>query len=439
MYSYITVLSNWLEGYEKYSKKYSKENISKSTYPDVFYLLKQDELSIGLEKAQKLIEKIDSEYGMLLSNNKIIKINTFPDTEIFKNMRNGKGYFINQNFISVHSLEIYEDHKWKSISIEDANALAYKLSFGLKDYKDLSPRSLSFLPVASACQAKCKFCFSESSISTEQEKKVKDFEELEFWCKKAKEKGAQRFVITGGGEPGIMKFEEIVNILNISNKYFDNNTMISNGLFLSKKEKAEIKSKLNMLKSSGLNVLSLSYHHFDPLINKEIMGIDTKIEQIFDAHAELDSELSPLLRLVCVLQETGIHDKDSLESYLKFAINNKVKQICFKELYVASTHESLYSNTSENSYCKENQIGLDVIHTLITENYKNEKIAELPWGSPIYRIYMNNKSIDVAMYTEPSLGWERKNGIARSWNYMADKKCYASLEDMNSILKMDKE
>lgn len=68
MYSYITVLSNWLEGYEKYSKKYSKKNITKSTYPDVFYLLKQDQLAIGIEKAQKLLKKIDSEYGKITVN-----------------------------------------------------------------------------------------------------------------------------------------------------------------------------------------------------------------------------------------------------------------------------------------------------------------------------------------------------------------------------------
>lgn len=435
MYSYITVLSNWLEGYEKYTKRYSKVNLSRSTYPDHFYLLKQEELLIGVNKAKNLLEKINNEHGMLISNNKIVKINTNPSVEVFKNIKNGKGWFINENFIDVDSVEIYENEQWKAVSIEDLNALSYKLSFYMMDYKELTPRSLSFLPVASACQAKCKFCFSESSISLEQEKKVEDFKELEFWCQKAKKQGCERFVITGGGEPGIMKFDEIIKILNISKRYFSKNIMISNGLFLSKKKDEEIKQRLIDLKSNGLDVLSLSYHHYDPLKNKEIMGIDTKIENIFNVKNEIKESI-PLLRLVCVLQKSGIHNENSLDSYLRFAIRNKIKQICFKELYVASTHESLYSKTKENIYCEENQVRLDIIQSIITKNYKFEKIAELPWGSPVLRVYIEDEILDIALYTEPSIGWERTVGIARSWNYMADKKCYASLEDINSVLTL---
>ena len=40
----------------------------------------------------------------------------------------------------------------------------------------------------------------------------------------------------------------------------------------------------------------------------------------------------------------------------------------------------------------------------------------------------------IAAYTEPSLYWERVNGIARSWNVMADGKCFVSLEDRSSAL-----
>ena len=57
-YNYITVLSNWLLGYDKYSGLYKKTNIKNSTYPNDFYLLKDFELEIGLNKAKKLLDKL---------------------------------------------------------------------------------------------------------------------------------------------------------------------------------------------------------------------------------------------------------------------------------------------------------------------------------------------------------------------------------------------
>ena len=38
----------------------------------------------------------------------------------------------------------------------------------------------------------------------------------------------------------------------------------------------------------------------------------------------------------------------------------------------------------------------------------------------------------IAAYTEPSLFWERSQGIARSWNVLADNRCFVSLEDRES-------
>lgn len=435
MYSYITVLSNWMLGFDKYNRVYSKKNLQESSFPDKFYLLKQDEINIGLDKAHKLIEKINKKHNLIYSENRIIKINTLPITQVYKNTKNGKGWFINENHIPVESLEILNGKVWESISIENLTALSYKISFDLKRFEELIPRTLSFLPIASACQAKCKFCFSESSISVEQEKRISDFVDLEKWCKKAKEVGAQRFVITGGGDPGVLRYEEILKILNISSLYFSKNVMITNGIFLSRLKENEIIKKMKELKSQGLSVLSLSYHHFDPEINKNIMGVDTKIEKILTAIQSLNKKDIPEIRLVCVLQKGGIENKETLVNYFKFAAKYNINQICLKELYVASTYESLYSKSQENDYCVKSQVFLsDIQKALLTLDA--EKVSELPWGSPVYKINMDGKGILVSNYTEPSTGWERKNGIARSWNYMADKKCYASLEDVNSIINL---
>lgn len=432
MYSYITVMSNWLLGYDRYKKIYSKNLLEKSTYKDVFYLLKQDELQIGINKANNLINKINHENGQILSKNKIIKINTFVgEEEINKNTRNGLGWYINRNFINVESVQIYKNDKWIDISVEDLTALSFDLEYkNFKKYSELFPRTLSFLPVARACQARCRFCFSESSISNEQIKKIADFKDLSYWCKKASNSGAERFVITGGGEPTVLGLGEIFKILKVSKKYFDKNVLITNGIFLNENTDNSIK----MLKENGLSVLALSCHHYKKEINKNIMGIDTGVHGVIKNISKIDYKNKPKLRLICVLQKSGINNYSEIESYIKFALDNNISQICFKELYVASTKESLYSNTSENKYCEESQVSLKEVIDY-AEKKGLDKVSELPWGSPIYREYSGGKVVDIAAYTEPSVGWELFNGIARSWNYMSDNKCYASLEDNKSVLE----
>ena len=427
-YSYITVLSNWILGYDRYTKIYSKHLLKKSTFKDVFYLLKENELEIGLNKASSLLKRINKDQGKIVSNDHIIKINTIIEDDVFKNTKNGLGWYVNRNFILVDSVQIFDGINWIDISIEDISAKSFLIEYkNISSYKELAPRSLSFLPVAQACQAKCKFCFSESSISTEQIKKIEDFTHLDYWCSQAKNKGADRFVITGGGEPSIIGIDNIVKILDISTSFFDKNVLITNGMFLLKDTSAGI----DKLHKSKLSVLAISCHHYDNTINQNIMGIDTGVHDLLKNIKDIKNK--PLLRLVCVLQNCGIHDQSEIDNYIDFALENNITQICFKELYVSSTTESMYSKSFENIYCKDNQIPLKII--LDYAKSKNLiKTSELPWGCPIFRLTRGDKNIDIAAYTEPSVGWERFHGIARSWNYMADNHCYSTLEDLNSKL-----
>lgn len=423
--SYITVLSNWLLGYDKYKNCYSKELIKESTYPDVFYLLKENELDIGVKKAKKLLKKINNKD--ILNPDRIIKINTIIDSNVFfKNERNGLGWYIKRNYIFVDSVEIYNGKYFVKINIEDLNALSYKLkNKKFYEYKDLKPLTLSFLPVGYACQASCSFCFSKTSISKEKIKTLKEFKSLENWFEKSKKYGVKRFVITGGGEPSLIGFENIKKIIEKSKKYFDKKILITNGLFLEK----DTDRKLYELKLSGLDVLAISHHHYNNKKNSELMGIKENID-IIKKLKNRNVKDSPLLRLVCVLQKKAIDSEEEFEKYINFAFDNNIDQICFKELYISSTTESKYSESNENLYAIKNQVKLSLLNDFLMKNSK--LINKLPWGSPVYRYEKNNNFIDIAVYTEPSVGWEKLNGIARSWNLMNDEKCYSSLEDINS-------
>lgn len=425
MFSYVTVLSNWLLGYNRYQNIYSKQSIALSTFPNEFYLLKDDELHIGVKKASALLSKVDVTGDMLIR-----VVADVDETMVNKNVRNGLGWVIADHKIGVENVYVYADGEWVKSTVEDVTAQAYLLqNKALKQYGELKPLTLSFLPIAMACQASCLFCFSGSSISSEKKKRIKDFKHLEYWCDTASKAGAERFVITGGGEPTIMPFVELIECLQLSSKFFNKNVIISNGLFLSKLPEEEIVERLQQLKQAGLSVLSLSYHHYDPVTNKKIMGLDTGAEKILKVYSECDKDTVPKIRIVCVLQKTGVEDASGFQNFIDLALKYNVDQLCFKELYVASTFESLYSKAKENIYSRDHQVSLT---TLI--NFCDTKalpvVKELPWGSPIYRFTgKGGKHVDIAAYTEPSVGWERSNGIARSWNYMADEKCYASLED----------
>lgn len=423
-YSYITVLSNWLVGYDKYQKIYSKQQLKQSTYPNQFYLLKDKELDIGLSKASKLLDKIK------IKNNKIIRIETSTDNAK-KNLRNNRGWVINQNYINVDKVFIKND-SWEQVSIEDLTALAFKLDHSsLHSYQDLIPRTLSILPIAQACQAKCKFCFSESSISLEKEKRFTNISLVKDICLKAKEKGATRFVITGGGEPGLLNFDNLIQLIKQASLVFNKVVMITNGLFLS--SSPLILEKLNELANNGLTTLCISRRSANDSNNKEIMGIDTQSEKILSCIHNNNINLNT--RLICVLQKGGVEDSESLSKYLDYATSFDVKEICFKELYVSSVSESLYNSAKENIYSLENQVSLkEVINFLENNNFKI--IERLPWGAPVYQGTWKDKQLTIAAYTEPSVGWERSNKICRSWNIMADNKVYASLEDLDSEIKL---
>lgn len=309
---------------------------------------------------------------------------------------------------------------------EDITALAYKLK-KQNDWKKLTPRTLSFLPVARACQASCKFCFSEASLSKDQKKRIKDFDDLEYWCKRAADSGAERFVITGGGEPTIIGHDEIRKALNISSQYFSKNVLVTNGMHISDLEPPEIKEKLKELHNAGLSIFAISYHHYEQEENTNIMGVDTKAERVMEAAAGISD--IPTLRLMCVIQKGGVDSEERVTNYLDFASSNKIKQVCFKELYVASSLESEYANTPANLYSRANQIKLEPVSNYCRDN-GFKQVGQLPWGCPIY--YDASRDIQIIAFSDPSVGWEKNNKLSRSWNYTADKKCYASLEDTTS-------
>ena len=352
-------------------------------------------------------------------------------------VRHPKGQYINQDWINIKSVAILRNgaEAFERLSIEDCVAKSFQVNkASLIPYSELVPRSVSILPIAKGCQAKCPFCFSKGSVSNDIAQANLSPEYIDQVLLSAKARGAQRAVITGGGEPTMLPFPKLLALVRQCS-VFDNVCLITNGYSLAQLDETERIAALCSLDAAGLTVLSVSRHAVSDEDNARIMYLDTKSSVVAKSWTASHSAgmLRRLTRMrwVCVLQRGGVDSQTSLSAYLDFVADSGVPEICFKELYVSTSAESLYHDAASNKWALENQVPLSLVISFC-DNNGFSKISELPWGAPVFEGLWRGKSIRIAAYTEPSVFWERSHGLCRSWNVMADKSVLASLEDKNS-------
>ena len=445
---HVIPLSNFAKGFDKYSRRYSKEQAgltSRARHPDSFFLLHHDELAIGFHKASELVSRFalagDTPVVLATSRSKL-------DASLLRQSAHHLGLKVLQPFIPVDSVALIsqsQSHASETgfqlspITVEEATARSLQLQDAhFKPYHALAPRSISLLPVATGCQAKCAFCFSHSSISHDQRQRSLSPSHIRTLLAAAKQRGAERAVITGGGEPGLLPPHKLLEMISLCAAHYPRRvTLITNGYFLSSLEEPERVQALRSLWDAGLSVLSVSRHGLDEENNAQIMKLRTRADEL--AHTVKNtSEHSLRLRWVCVLQRGGVQDVSTLEKYLDWVVSTGASEICFKELYVSTSHESVYHSSAYNQWSLENQVSLSLIHDF-AHAHGFAQVDALPWGSPIFDGKWRGHPLKIAAYTEPSVFWERTYGLARSWNVLADGIVYASLEDKQSQLEINDE
>lgn len=431
-YTTYQTLSNWLRGYDRYTGVYSKENIPLSTYPDRFFLFSGNQRhSAGIAKAERLIQKLG------IPGDRTVVITTIlPEEEVFPNNHTGTGI----GSMSMKPGIPLEKCGWLETNgsvtwtdPEEITAEAFALATkdtSFKPWKDCLPRTFSVLPISRACQAKCKFCFSKASVSNENRNSEIDLSIIRKWARHAASKGATRSVITGGGEPTLLKPETLREIIRILAGETGKTNLITNGAIYSRMSPEEREDTLGQLHACGLDTLVISRHGQTEEDNSLIMGIPTNSWKVMLSA----SKAAPGMRrrYICVIQKGGVDSPAKVRAYIKEATSHGVSEVCFKELYVSALKENKWGANPENDYSRIHRIPLSMImETLEKTGFQKE--AELPWGSPVYtKTTEAAPTLRVAAYTEPSVGWERSNGIVRSWNLLSDNTCLASLEDSES-------
>lgn len=430
---HVTVLSNFAKGYDKYARRYSKASLPQSTFPDQFFLLWITELQAGVRKAGGLLQRLG------IAGDRLIALQTqVPAAELRDNTRTGIGRYVERGWITLTGVAWVDAQGGHHVtSIEEVMAESLSLmQEGLDDFAALTPRSFSVLPVARGCQASCPFCFSDASASAEQDQARLDLSKVARYAEVSAAQGAERFVITGGGEPGLVRHELLLKLIRAGCSSLPKAVLITNGHHLARRE-ADLRAQmLAEYADAGLNVLSISRHHHDDAASTRLMSLETDVAAVAETWRVGRHDWPKLhLRLICVLQQGGVEDLATMEAYVDWASAIGARELCFKELYVSTSIESVYHRHAANTWSHEHQVPLALVLDFAAKHGFAE-VARLPWGAPIFRGEWRGASMQIAAYTEPSLLWERTHGIARSWNLMADGRCLVSLEDRHSEINL---
>jgi cyclic pyranopterin phosphate synthase len=269
----------------------------------------------------------------------------------------------------------------------------------------------SVLPVGRACNLHCPFCFSRSSISSLRLEHA-DWRSLDVqrYYQFAREHGATRLVITGGGEP-LLRPSDVVHLVQLGSQYFDEIACFTNGTYLTQDLSAE-------LRDAGLSYLCYSRHHDDDARCRELMGDGTpSLDHFFRAAKGLK------VRATCVMAQGYIDSRERVWDYIDGLAKYGVDEFTFKHTYVAYKR-SVFGDSQENHWAARHQVEFDPFADV------GEVAGELPWGPVIKRV----AGYQVCYYYEPRPDWEKEQQLCRSVNLLSNGEVYASLEDASSRL-----
>ncbi|MBI2372364.1 MAG: radical SAM protein [Deltaproteobacteria bacterium] len=280
----------------------------------------------------------------------------------------------------------------------------------------------SVLPVARACNLRCPFCFSRSSISALERTQISELELDEYFAF-ARERGASRLVVTGGGEP-LLRPELVLEIVEAGRAWFDEIACFTNGTFLTAR-------LADALAERGLTYLCWSRHHDEDVQNKRLMGADAPaLDDFLTRAARLP------VRATCVMTSGAIETKVDALRYAEALRAARARtwagdgpprlELTFKHTYV-SYPGSLFGGSAANEWSRAHRVAIDPFEG----DPECPVVAELPWGPKIRDV----AGLRTCFYYEPTPLWEKDHRICRSANLMADGRVFASLEDAQSELK----
>jgi pyruvate-formate lyase-activating enzyme len=269
----------------------------------------------------------------------------------------------------------------------------------------------SVLPVRMACNLRCPFCFSKSSISS-LKFEAANWEDMdvENYYGFSRDRGATRLVITGGGEP-LLRPSDCVSLIRRGRKFFDEVALFTNGSRLTG-------ALSRQLADAGLSYFCYSRHHHADDRCRQLMGDGAPSLAAF-----VEAAAGIKIRATCVMTRGWIDSQNAVDQYISALSAYGICEFTFKHTYVAY-ERSVFADSPANAWSRAHQIQRDPFAG------RGEIVARLPWGPRIRKL----DSHQVCYYFEPTPDWELENRLCRSVNLLSDGTVYASLENQQSRL-----
>lgn len=243
-------------------------------------------------------------------------------------------------------------------------------SKGFLEGKELA-KNVSFTPyIFNGCSADCKFC---SEKLERKNGKKNDFALCEEYFEKLSEilnmlQDNEIFLSISGMEP-LESIEFLNKVLKEFQKFEKNGGKICEKVVYSNLSAGtdNLEEIIQLIKTHNIARIETSRHHYNDAKNNNIMRFKNK-RIIFNKTYEKiirDLQKEVLIKLVCVLQNTGINNYPEVKKYLGWASGIGIKNVVFRELSIFD--ESIIKN--ENSdYIKDNRVPLINILKMINED-----------------------------------------------------------------------
>jgi sulfatase maturation enzyme AslB (radical SAM superfamily) len=289
-------------------------------------------------------------------------------------------------------------------------------------------QSVSIVPESVGCNGRCKYCIAAMTPHLNQGKRI-NLNRLHDALIYAKSGGAQTAIITSKGETLLSQWAFIGQILNsCREENFGQRDMHTNA-FLIENRMDEFYSSFIDIKGRLTNI-TITVASLIPEINNELMGSSYDFKKTLNF---LSQDCDLLVRLSCVMNKRGVHDRKTIEDYIKKSKEFGVRAIVFRELWIPRTQNHDTAGETVTSWSRENKVDIGTGERALQE-MREEGIAHpiftLPWGQIVYDV----DGVNVVCSTCTENFWESDKGSIKSVVFLPDNHLYSSWEFKGSII-----
>ena len=289
-------------------------------------------------------------------------------------------------------------------------------------------QSISIVPEDVGCNARCKYCIAAMTPPTKRGTKL-SLDRLHNALLYARSGGAQTAIITSKGETLISPWSFIGEILNYCRDAgFGQRDLHTNASLINNRFEDFYSSLINI--KGRLTNITMTVASLDSGVNEELMGINYDFTELFGF---LSKECDLVIRLSCVMNKQGVHDRDTMEDYILKAKKLGVRAIVFRELWIPRSDPDKPQGDEVMKWSRENRIstsvGAKTLQYMAAEG-RAHPIFTLPWGQVVYDV----EGINIACSTCTENFWEADKGAIKSVVFLPDNHLYSSWEFKGSVI-----